>query len=48
VISVITITGIGDRLQPVWLIIFTGMHEGSTRSREVIGGCGTVRDVVEA
>ena len=24
------------------------MHEGSTRSREAVGGCGTVRDVVEA
>jgi len=26
VISVITITGIGDHLQPVWLITFTGMR----------------------
>jgi hypothetical protein len=26
VISVITITGIGDHLQPVWLIKFTGMR----------------------
>src|SRR5271155_166353 len=25
-----------------------GSHEGSTRSREAIGGCRTVRDVVEA
>jgi hypothetical protein len=25
-----------------------GMHEGSTRSHEAIGGCGTARDVVEA
>jgi hypothetical protein len=33
VISVITITGIGDHLQPVRLITFTGMTEGSARSR---------------
>jgi hypothetical protein len=26
VISVITITGIGDHLQPEWLITFTGMR----------------------
>jgi hypothetical protein len=26
VISVITITGTGDHLQPVWLITFTGMR----------------------
>jgi hypothetical protein len=26
VISVITITGIGDHFQPVWLITFTGMR----------------------
>jgi hypothetical protein len=26
VISVITITGIGNHLQPEWLIIFTGMR----------------------
>ena len=25
-INVITITGIGDHLQPVWLITFTGMR----------------------
>jgi hypothetical protein len=25
-----------------------GIHEGSTRSRERVGGCDTVRDVVEA
>jgi hypothetical protein len=36
VISVITITGIGDQLRPEWPITFTGMHEGSARSR-VIG-----------
>jgi hypothetical protein len=28
--------------------IVASMHEGSTRSREATGGCGTVRDVVEA
>jgi hypothetical protein len=27
VISVITITGIGDHLQPVWLITFTGIRK---------------------
>jgi hypothetical protein len=48
VISVITITGIGDHLRPEWPITFTGIHEGSTRSRETNAGCGTVRDVVEA
>jgi hypothetical protein len=30
---VITITGFGDHNQPEWLIIFTGMIEGSARSR---------------
>jgi hypothetical protein len=30
VISVITITGIGDHLQPVWLITFTGMRRRVT------------------
>jgi hypothetical protein len=44
----ITITGIGDHLQPEWLITFTGIHEGSTRSREVVVGSGAMRDVVEA
>jgi hypothetical protein len=34
--SVITITGIGDHLQPEWLITFTGMNEGSARSRVVV------------
>jgi hypothetical protein len=29
VISVITITGIGDHLQPEWLITFTGMRRAS-------------------
>ena len=34
VISVITITGIGDHLQPEWLITFTGMRTiGRERSR---------------
>jgi hypothetical protein len=33
VISAITITGIGDHLRPEWLITFTGMNEGSARSR---------------
>jgi hypothetical protein len=36
VISVITITGIGDHLQPVWLITFTGMRKNRHRKR----GCG--------
>jgi hypothetical protein len=27
---------------------FAGMHEGSTRSREVMSGRGAVRDLVEA
>ena len=31
VISVITITGIGDHLQPEWLITFTGMAHDSAR-----------------
>jgi len=48
VISVITITGIGDQLRPEWPITFTGIHEGSTRSREVVVGIGVMRDVVEA
>ena len=33
VISVITITGIGDHLQPVWLITFTGMRIPRPRGR---------------
>jgi hypothetical protein len=33
VISVITITGIGDHLQPVWLITFTGMRRSFTGLR---------------
>jgi hypothetical protein len=32
VISVITITGIGDHLQPEWLITFTGMRTQRRRS----------------
>ena len=30
-ISVITITGIGDHLQPEWLITFTGIRTGNMR-----------------
>jgi hypothetical protein len=37
VISVITITGIGDHLQPEWLITFTGM-----RTFRVIGALAPV------
>jgi hypothetical protein len=33
VISVITITGIGDHLQPVWLITFTRMRSPDTRQQ---------------
>jgi hypothetical protein len=33
---VITITGIGDHLQPEWLTTFTGMNEGSARSRVTV------------
>jgi hypothetical protein len=33
VISVITITGIGDHLQPEWLITFTGMRTRSVGRR---------------
>jgi hypothetical protein len=33
VISVITITGIGDHFQPVWLITFTGMRNRPTLVR---------------
>jgi hypothetical protein len=46
--SVITITGTGDHLRPEWLITFTGMHEGSRRSREVMSGLGAIWDLVEA
>jgi hypothetical protein len=35
VISVITITGIGDHLQPEWLITFTGMRMISRRSEKL-------------
>jgi hypothetical protein len=43
VISVITITGIGDHFQPVWLITFTGMRRRPTvrplsRNSRVIRG----------
>ena len=39
VISVITITGIGDHLQPEWLITFTGMRSrGRCRSLPFAGG----------
>jgi len=31
--DVITITGMGDHLRPEWPITFTGMIEGSARSR---------------
>jgi hypothetical protein len=33
VISAITITGIGDHLQPVWLITFAGMRTAAGASR---------------
>ena len=34
--SVITITGIGDHLQPEWLITFTGIRTWATDTRKFL------------
>jgi hypothetical protein len=43
VISVITITGIGDHLQPEWLITFTGMRSDRGRSADTALSPGGTR-----
>ena len=40
--------GMAGEIIPEFRVTSVGIHEGSTRSRETNGGCGTMRDVVEA